>query len=42
MNPKVPTSRHTITKMPKVKDKKRILKVSREKQLVMYKRIPIK
>lgn len=40
MNPKGPTPRHMIIKMPKVKDKERILKVSRETQLVMYKRTP--
>ena len=31
-----------IIKMSKLKDKKRILKSAREKQVVMYKRIPIK
>ena len=39
---KRPTPRHIITKMPKVKDKKRILKAGREKQLVTYSRIPIR
>ena len=33
MNPKRPTPRHIIIKMPKVKDKKRIFKVTREIQL---------
>ena len=33
MNPKRPTLRHIINKMPKVKDKERILEVEREKQL---------
>ena len=33
MNPKRPTPRHTITKMPKVKDIERILKAARERQL---------
>ena len=42
MNPKRPTSRHTVIKMPKVKDKRKNLKVSREKQLVTDKGIPIK
>ena len=37
MDTKRPTSRHIIIKMPKVKDKERILKVAREKQLVTYK-----
>ena len=32
MNPNRPTPRHIILKMAKVKDKERILKVSREKQ----------
>ena len=34
IDPKRPTPRHIIIKMPKVKDKERILKASREKQLV--------
>ena len=33
MDAKRPTPRHIIIKMPKVKDKKRILKAVREKQL---------
>ena len=35
MDAKRPTPRHII-KMPKVKDKERILKAAREKQLVTY------
>ena len=42
MNPKRPTPRHIIIKMPKVKDKKRILKAAREKKLVTYKGVPIR
>ena len=42
MNPKRPTLRHIMIKMPKVKDKDRILKAAREKQLVTYKGAPIK
>ena len=42
MNPKRPTPRHIITKMPKVKDKERILKAAREKQRVIYKGVPIR
>ena len=42
MNPKRPTSRHIIIKMRKVKDKERILKAARRKQLVTYKAAPIK
>ena len=37
-----PTPRHIIIKMPKVKDKERILKSAREKQRVTYKRVPIR
>ena len=40
MDAKRPTSRHIIIKMPKVKDKERILKAVREKQLVTYKGVP--
>ena len=39
-NIKRPTPRHTIMKMPKVKDKERMLKAAREKQLVTYKGVP--
>ena len=35
LDPKRTTPRH-ITKMPKVKDKERILKASREKETVTY------
>ena len=42
MNPKRPTPRHIIIMMLKVKDKERILKAAREKQLVTYKGIPIR
>ena len=35
-------SRHIIIKMPKVKDKERILKAAREKQLVTYRGVPIR
>ena len=34
--------RHTIIKMPKVKDKERILKAVRERQRVTYKGVPIR
>ena len=36
------TQRHIIIKMPKVKDKERILKAAREKQRVTYKGVPIR
>ena len=42
MNPKRPTPRHIIIRLLKVKDKERILKAAREKQLVTYKGIPIR
>ena len=42
VNPKRPTSRHIIIKMPKVKDKERILKAATENQLVTYKEVPIR
>ena len=42
MNPKRPIPRHHIIQMPKVKDKERILKGAREKQLVTYKGTPIR
>ena len=41
MDAKRPTPRHIIIKMPKVKDKERILKAVREKKVVTYKGIPI-
>ena len=36
MNPKRPTPRHIIIKMPKVKDKERICKAARKKQLELW------
>ena len=42
MNPKRLTPPHIIIKIPKVKDKERILKAAREKQLVTYKGAPIR
>ena len=41
-NPKRPTARHIIIKMPKFQDKQRILKAAREKQEVTYKGAPIR
>ena len=41
MDPKRATPRHIIIKMPKVKDKEKILKAKREKQRVTYKGTPI-
>ena len=40
MDAKRPTPRHTIIKIPKVKDKDRILKAAREKKLVTYRGVP--
>ena len=42
MNPKRPIPRHIIIKMPTVRDKERILKVVRERQLVTYRRAPLR
>ena len=42
LDPKRNTPRHIIIKMPKVKDKERILETSREKQRVTYKGVPIR
>ena len=39
---KRPTPRHIIIKMPKFKDKERILKAAREKKLVTYRGVPIR
>ena len=42
MNPMRPTPRHIIIIMPKVKDKERLLKAAREKELVTYRGVPIR
>ena len=42
MDAKRPTPRHSIVKMPKVKDKEILLKAAREKQLVTYRGVPIR
>ena len=42
MDAKRPTPRHILIKMPKVKDKERILKAAREKKLVTYRGVPIR
>ena len=42
MDTKRTTPRHIIIKMPKFKDKERILKAAREKQLVAYKGVPMR
>ena len=42
MDTKRPTPRHIIIKMPKVKDKERILKAGREKKLLTYRGVSIR
>ena len=42
LDPKRTTPRHIIIKMPKVKEKERILKAEREKERVTYKGVPIR
>ena len=42
LDPKRTTPRHIIIKMPKLKDKDRILKTARQKQRVTYKGVPIR
>ena len=42
LDPKRTTVIRIIIKMPKVKDKERILKAAREKQIVTYNGVPIK
>ena len=42
MDAKRHTPRHILIKMPKVKDKERIFKAAREKQLVTYNGVPIR
>ena len=42
MDAKRPTPRHTIINMPKVKDKERMLKAAREKELITCRGVPIR
>ena len=42
MDPKKATPRHIIIKIPKVKNKERILKAAREKKRATYKGVPIR
>ena len=42
MYAKRPIPRHIIIKMPKIKDKERILKATREKPISTYKGVPIR
>ena len=42
LDPRKHTPRHIIIKLPKIKDKERILKAAREKETVTYKGVPIR
>ena len=42
MDPKKHTPRHIIIKLPKIKDKEKILKATRGKERVTYKGVPIR
>ena len=42
MDPRRTTARHIIIKMPKFRDKERILKAAREKQIITCKVVPIR
>ena len=42
LDPRRNTPRHIIIKLPKIKDKERILKAAREKETVTYKGVPIR
>ena len=42
LDPRRNTPRHIIVKLPKIKDKERILKAARKKETVTYKGVPIR
>ena len=42
LDPRRNTPRHIIIKLPKIKDKERILKAAKEKEIVTYKGVPIR
>ena len=42
LEPRTQTPRHIIIKLPKIKEKERILKIAREKEIVTYKGVPIR
>ena len=42
LDPKRDTPRHIIVKLPKIKDKEKILKAAREKETVTYKGVPVR
>ena len=42
MNPRKHTPRHIIIRLPKIKEKERILEAAREKETVTYEGVPIR
>ena len=42
LDPRRDTPRHIINTLPKIKDKERILKAAREREIVTYKGVPIR
>ena len=42
LDPRKHTPKHIFIKLPKMKDKEKILKAAREKERVTYKRVPIR
>ena len=42
LDPRRNTPRHIIIKLPKIKDKERVLKAAREKETVTYKGVPMR
>ena len=42
LDPRRNTTRHIIIKLPKIKDKERIVKVAREKETVAHKGVPVR
>ena len=40
LDPRKHTPRHIIITLPKIKDKERILKAAREKEIITYKGVP--
>ena len=42
LDPRKHTPRHIIITLPKIKEKKRILKAAREKETITYKGVPIR
>ena len=42
LDPRKHTPRHIIIKLPKIKDKEKMLKAAREKETVTYKGLPIR